>query len=614
MKNIYNYLDIIFFILIATIKVLAFGRQTTQGYFAYSRLLIPALASVLILAAISSLLGKRKRARFLYAANIFLTVLIISDLDYFRYFKDLISIPVLKNGFQITAVGSSVSSVFKLKDLLYAVDLIFIVPLIDYFKYKKANEIPRKYKLALFSILFVLGFSLEAKSIYALSVDQPRLISTMFNKIYVSNTLGDLNYHYIDLYNFIVSDITKHTPMSSQKKDEIKKFLQNNTEQTSNMKGTLKGKNLIMIQVEALQQFVIGAKIDGQEITPNLNRWIKRSTYFNNYYYQIAAGGTSDAEFISNNSLYPAASGAAYYLYSSNSYYALPSALKDAGYSTSVMHGYRETFWNRNVMYPKLGFDTFYGEKTYNIDENIGLGLSDKSFLTQSVDKIKSLKEPYYDFLITLSSHYPYDDVKGYGDFNVGKYEGTLLGNYLKGIHYTDAQLGMFLDELDKEGITKDSLIVIYGDHYAIPKNSDDQLAEFMGTSKLNDLQWMELQKVPLIMHFPDEKYKGVNSLYAGQMDLYPTLSNLFGLNVKDLMGKDLFNSTQGKLIFRNGSFTDGNTFYLSPTNTYYDIKSGNVVSETDDLKNKKDDAINELEYSDDILKHNLIKEFNNSK
>jgi len=109
--------------------------------------------------------------------------------------------------------------------------------------------------------------------------------------------------------------------------------------------------------------------------------------------------------------------------------------LKDNGYSATAFHGFRESFWNRNVIYPKYGFDNFYGQKSYQIDENIGLGLSDECFFNQSLTKIKELKEPYYALLITLSSHFPYDDTEKYDEFN--------YKNYLKNNH-----LDIFEEEL----------------------------------------------------------------------------------------------------------------------------------------------------------------------
>lgn len=606
-----TYIDLISFIILMLLKVLIFGRQMSSGYFSYTSLFLPALASILMLSAISIILNNKNRIRFLYLCNLIITLFIIADLTYFRYFKDVISIPVLINGLQLGAVKSSVSNLFALNDLLYAADFIFILPLLNLYKTRNGLEVPKVLRFSLFLAFIIIGLSINIKDFYALSQEQPKLLSTMYNKVYIVKKLGTINYHYLDLYNSMSTSISRKIPVSKAKENEIQTFFQTNSTDTYNLKGVTKGKNLIMIQVEALQGFVLNSSVEGQEVTPNLNRWSNRSVYFDNFYYQIAAGGTSDAEFMTNNSLYPAPAGAAYFLYCGNEFNAMPKNFKDAGYDTAAFHGYRETFWNRNIIYKRFGFNNFYGENSYNIDENIGLGLSDKSFLNQSIDKIKNLNKPYYAFLVTLTSHFPYDDPTKYGDFNVGAYEGTLIGDYLKSIHYTDEQLGMFLSTLEKEGILNDSVVVLYGDHSAIPKNHQEELSKFLNNSSpLSDIDWAKLQKVPMMIHFPDETQKGINSISAGQIDIYPTLCNLFDLSSKNLMGKDLFNSKEGNVIFRDGSFTDGKYCYISQTDTYYDMLTGKKVPENDDLKNKKDNVLNQLQYSDDILKHNLLKKF----
>ncbi|WDC83692.1 hypothetical protein PL321_14080 [Caloramator sp. mosi_1] len=86
----------------------------------------------------------------------------------------------------------------------------------------------------------------------------------------------------------------------------------------------MKGKNLIVVQLEAFQGFLLNKKIDGIEITPNLNKLAKESLVFDNCFYQTAYGGTSDAEFLMNNSLLPIREGAVYYQYAGNNYEALP--------------------------------------------------------------------------------------------------------------------------------------------------------------------------------------------------------------------------------------------------------------------------------------------------
>lgn len=609
-KFIFNYLDIVLFFVLILFKVLSYGRQVMPTYFSYGAILPQVISSIVIIIALSILMKAKTRRRFLYFCNFLITLFIIGDITYFRYFKDVISIPVLINGIMLGAVESSVGSLFHVKDLLYGIDLVTIYPLLNLIPKTEPVNIKFKWKAIACTALAIVCCTINGFKFYQLSVEQPRLLSTMYNRVYVVQKLGTINYHYLDTFNTLCSAVSRRVPISQTAETQIQTFLQSNQPSASSYTGMAKGKNLIVIQVEALQQFAINSKVNGVEVTPNLNKFIGKSLYFDNYFYQVAAGGTSDAEFISNNSLYPASSGAAYFLYAGNTFNSLPKELKAAGYDTTAMHGYKETFWNRNVMYKNFQFNNFYSENNYNINETVGLGLSDKSFLNQSLDKINNLKKPYFNFMITLSSHYPYDDVKNYGSFDVGSLDGSLLGNYLKAIHYTDEQLGMFLQKLDQQGILKESVVVIYGDHYAIPRDSFKQLADFENITDMTDLNWMKLQKVPLIIHFPDQSVKGINSIYSGQVDLYPTLANLYGLNVKSLMGKDLLNSSSGNVIFRNGSFINDKAYYNSQNNTYYDVKTGSILHETPVLKDQKEDTANKLGYSDNILKHDLLKKF----
>lgn len=615
-KFFINNLDIIYFVVILSIKAFNFDKSISPTYFSYFYVGAATISSVAILGSIALIFKNNTRTRLLYIFNIIISIIIIVDTVYYRYFKDVISLGVVRNGFLLGGVGASVKQLINPTDFLYLLDVFILIPLLRF--YRRVDRPNPKFlkRLAMFLILFAVFTSIDVKKIYDLSVEQPNLISTMFNRIYLTQRLGTVNFHVLDAYNVIKTGISNMQKLPQERQDEIKTYLEKKNSSTgTNFKGVGAGKNLIVIQVEALQQFVINQKINGQEITPNLNRWINKSMYFDNYFYQVAAGNTSDAEFLSNNSLYPAASGAAYYMYSGDTYSSLAKEMNDKEYYTAVLHGYQEGFWNRNVMYKAEKFDDFYGERTYNINDTVGLGLSDKSFLNQAFDKLKTFSQPYFAFTITLSSHYPYDDVKGYdrettGTFNAGKYDNTLFGDYLKGIHYTDQQLGMFLDKLQASGMLNNSIVMLYGDHYAIPKNDMPSLYDFEGIKNPTDLDWYELQKVPMFIHFPENANKGVNHLYAGQIDLFPTIANLYNLPNKYMLGKDLLNSTEGDVKFRNGSFTDGKSFYVSWTNTFYNIANKKVIPSNPDLDAKKNTTLKELQYSDDILNHNLLKKF----
>lgn len=608
LKKSVSNIDILLFFIIIIIKLKQYSIQIGEGYFLKSSI-FPTASSIAIILAIAILLKNKSRVKFLFLMDLIISIAIICDINYFRYFKDLLSIPVIKNGFLLGDVKSSVNSIFKIQDLLYFSDFLVIIPLMKIRKHFNFANISFVKRLAITFSILIIAVSTNSYYFYELSKEQPRLISTMYNKVYIEKKLGLINTHGIDIFNTLKNDASRKMAISKTKEEEIQNYLQaNTTESSTALKGVGKGKNLIMIQVEALQNFVINAKVNGEEITPNLNKLASQSKYFDNYYYQVSSGGTSDAEFLSNNSLYPSPSGAAYYMYYDNDYNSIAKVLKTQGYSTNVFHGYKETFWNRNIMYKAEGFDNYYSEKNFNIDETVGLGLSDKSFLNQTVEKLKTMDKPYFSFIITLSSHFPFDDTEHYGDFNTGKYENTLLGNYIKAIHYTDEQLGMFLQKLDDEGISKDSIIVLYGDHNAIPKENEKDLADFMGIQNMNELEWAKLQKVPMMIHFPSNEYAEVNHITSGQIDLYPTLCNILDIQNQDLLGSDLLNTKNSTVVFRNGSFTDGKVFYLSSNSTYYDYSSGEKLNETEDLKAERTARLKELEYSDEILKHNLLK------
>ncbi|AZV57449.1 LTA synthase family protein [Clostridium sp. AWRP] len=607
--------DIILFFIIIFWKLISYEKDISSSFVPVSVRLAIA-ASILILISFSLLLKKKSRISFLYTVDIIISLILIADLMYYRYFKDITTVAAIKNAKLLKGVSASVTSVASVKDLWYLVDILILVPLKR--KYKKAEFgiVPMRRRLVSFIVILAVGVGINAKTFYRVSKEQPTLLTAMSNRIYLTTMIGNVNFHIVDSYNYISTSLKNSKKLSTDEENKIKTFLQNNNNTTgeTNFKGLAEGKNLIVIQVEALQGFVINQKINGQEITPNLNRWVNKCMYFDNYYYQVAGGNTSDAELMSNNSLYPAQSGAAYYTYSGNKYDSIASELKDKNYYTAALHGNTEGFWNRNVMNKAQDFDDFFGEHSFDASEQIGLGISDKSFLNQSLEKMKTFKQPYYSFLVTLTSHYPYEAVDKYGSFDVGQYKGTLLGNYLQAIHYTDAQLGEFLDKMEEEGMMKNSIVALYGDHFAIPKDNINQLFSFENESRNDDYAWFKYQKVPLLIHFPGDKYAGVNHKYTCQMDLYPTLANLYNLPKNYMFGKDMLNGDSEKVVFRNGSFIDGKNLYVSWTNTYYDLATGNKISETDALKKEKEEYTKELEYCDELQNHNLIKTFDQQK
>ncbi len=331
------------------------------------------------------------------------------------------------------------------------------------------------------------------------------------------------------------------------------------TQKNGELFGIAKGKNLIVIQVESLQNMLIGKTYNGQEITPNLNRLIQEqgSVYFDNFYQQIGSGNTSDAEFAVNNSLMGSIESFTYQLYQGNFFRGLPWILKDQGYRTAVFHGYEKTFWNRENMYPVQGFDTYIGSDHLINDRIEGLGggnivgISDQAFYQQSLEYLKDMDDaaaPFYGFLITLSSHNPFhlpDSLKGLD--LLPRDQGNIVGNYLNSEHYADRCLGEFLEGLKAEGLYDNSLIAIYGDHFGLTR-SDEKIAkkvsEFLGFEYDYDI----MLNIPLIIHIPGYDQSRVISISGGQLDFMPTVSYLLGMEQLDTiyLGRNLFTAESG--------------------------------------------------------------------
>lgn len=616
-RNLFKkYWDVTIFIVLMFVKLLSVNITLKLGGLSQYTL-IGCLGSILVIASIAMIFTKRIRIPILFVFDLIITIIIYIDNVYNRYFLDVTTIGLVKQLGLVGDVSGSVFSLISLFDILYIVDIILLIVL--YIKYRDKLDFSNfkiSKRLITFIITILVGFGLSVLSVKGLEKVQVGILKTFYDKKTIVREIGLLNYHVIDINKYINSYVLKKSSITEGEKKEVETFFNNKEkEKLVNPKyyGVAKGKNLIVLQLEAFQGFVLNKKINGVEITPNLNKLAKESLNFPNYYFQTSLGGTSDAEFLSNTSLLPAKEASVYYQYANNEYNSLPKLMKSQGYYTSVMHANKPGFWNRQEMYKSLGFDTYENEKNYKMDDIKILGLSDKSFFKQNIEKLKSYKEPFYSFMITLTSHYSFKDAKhplNY-DVNVGDLEGSLIGDYIKTVKYTDEAIGEFIEQLKKEGLYDNTVIAIYGDHSAVSSDKRDQLAKVVyGKDTISDLEWQEAQKVVSMIHIPGTDLKGDMNIAAGQYDLYPTLANLFGLDAKYTLGQDLLNTEDGFVVTRAGNFYTNNLIYVKSEDKLYDRKTGKEL----DKKNyrKYFDKMNTyFTVTDRVIENDLMRVFN---
>ncbi len=375
-----------------------------------------------------------------------------------------------------------------------------------------------------------------------------------------------------------------------------------------------RGKNIILLQVEALQDIVINKSINGQEITPNLNELLEESIYFPNTYDQVDMA-TADAEVLANLSLFPIGDTSVYMRFPENRFNSLANNLLKHGYrDTAAFHGHEKEFYNRAEAYPQMGFNYYFSLEDFEKDEIHGGLLGDKTFLRQTVDKLNLLQEPYYAFVITLTSHHPFSYLQEYDEIDVGPYEDTIVGNYIKSIHYTDAAIGEFYELLKARGMLEDTLLVLYGDHVAFNYNEIDRAAlqQFFDADMTDPVARFDEHKVPLIMRLPDGDVSRKIKDSAGMIDIFPTIANLVGVENKFLMGRDLLNTEESMVGLKGGSFRKEEFLYYAPTKTLHNLETGEqrMVDEDHEWVEKMQEKreISSLIYQTDFFRKAGIK------
>lgn len=638
--------DVLLFFIGMLIKLFIFDRLIDVPNMAmgFSDVIV-AIGTLALVSFWTVWLPFRGRIVALVMLNLILSFIIYADLIYFRYFQDFISVPVLLQANQVDSLGESIGTLLHMKDGLLIIDWPFIMVFTVYMFWKrrpsydnrvefdKKQQIPLKRKMIrrflLSVIIFAIGAALSMGSInVAKNTWAQGLFSGNWWNVSLYNVTGVVGYHGYDIYRYANQHWLQAEKVSAQEVQETQAWVQDRSEIRSLLEqdstfGAYKGSNVIMVQAEAFQNFMIGKSIGGEEITPNLNKLVEESAYFNQFYHQAAQGRTSDADFLSNCSLQPLQTGSVFVQYANNSFNCMPQTLKDQGYQTTVFHAYEGGFWNRNTMYDNMSYDTFYSKKHYAIDEPTGWSLGDKSFFRQSVDVIAEQQKPFYSFLITLSSHHPFTMPVNEQKLQLGELNGTIMGDYLQSIHYVDEALGALIEQLKIEGLWDNTIFAMYGDHDNSIKDFST-LEQFLD-KPLSDLeQQMITKQVPFIVHLPDGAYAGTHPNVGGQLDVAPTMLHLLGIPTSELtmLGTPLITAEQPdnrKLVVqRNGAFTDGTVYYMpsgdgiAENGKCWNI-AANAVGDIGACLGAVDDARAELAISDQIILHDLIPSFSDA-
>ncbi|MBE7096246.1 LTA synthase family protein [Bacillus cereus] len=572
-------------------------------------LFISPLAASLAFVGLALFATGEKRNYIALCINLLLTIVLVGNVMFYDFYSDFVTLPVLGQTSNFGQLGGSIIEILNYKIILAFVDIIFFFILLK----KKALVFqtgrvthPTRF------VYFLLTIGVFFANLHLAEKERPELLTRSFDRVMLVKNLG--------LYTHQIYDLTLQVKAGSQKAladssklQETENYVKaNQSEPNPNMFGAAKGKNVIVVTLESLQTFLIGASVNGQEVTPFLNEFINESYYFDNFFHQTGQGKTSDSEFLIDTSLYPLNRGAVFFTHGNNDYTATPEILRQQGYFTSVFHTNNATFWNRNIMYSALGYDRYYNELDYKItpETNLNWGLKDIEYFDQSVDILKTVDQPFYARFLTLTNHYPFtydEDTKFIEPYNSGN---GVFDRYIVTARYLDESIKKFIERLKAEGMYDDSIIVLYGDHYGISEKHNRAMAQFLEKDQITEFDTLNLQRTPLYIHMPGQTEGQTISKPTGQIDMKPTILNLLGIDTtSDIrFGHDMFSDEYtGFVVLRDGSFITDKYAYTN--NTFYDRITGEIV----DLPKKEAQALinraqNELRMSDKIIEGDLLR------
>ncbi len=626
-------------------------RIVTMGNYFSIKAMIADLAFILVVGSFAYLVKPKKQFRVLMPLTIVMTLTCIINAVYYENYVSFASFSLLSTASFLGEMdGAVVTTLIKFKDVLLIFPLI-VLPVVHILLKKKKyyNFVDKieKGKKRFLNTIILGAFAIFITIVLMKSADYSRL-KKQWNREYLVERFGIYVYQLNDAIKSTESKFTSLFGYDNASKT-VREFYEEkkNTEaiEKNEYSNILEGKNIIVIHAESIMTHDMTLSFNNLELTPNLNRLASEGLFFSNYYPQVSVGTSSDTEFTFNTSLLPASIGTVFVNYWDRTYEAMPNILSKKGYYTASMHANNGSFWNREVMHKTLGYNKLYAKSSFDYSDEskiLGMGLSDKEFFRQSVDKIKKISEEnknYYITLITLTNHTPWDEGDKYGDYTVDYkkevteedgsvkevtlpfMEGRELGNYFKAVHYADSALGEFINELDSAGLLENTAIVIYGDHDAkIAKSEYRYFYNYdFETGKQydkDDERYVDVdyynyelnRKVPFIIWTKNSKgdkllNKKVDKV-MGMYDAMPTLANMLNFSYKYALGHDIFSKNDNIVVFPNGNWITDKMYYNAQKDEHYLFKDSVVTKE--EIDNNKAYANKLLDVSDSIIVYDL--------
>lgn len=266
-----------------------------------------------------------------------------------------------------------------------------------------------------------------------------------------------------------------------------------------------------------------------------MNKLLKDSTVLYAPYVQsqVKGGRSIDGQLLLNTGLLPVASGAFSARFPHNYYPGLVTAFKEKhpdtkAYSVTVD---RQIVWNQCVVASAFGYDGLIDRNSFVIEEKVGprKQLGDISFFRQVGQKIENGElwddsRPDFLQLVTYSGHFPFVLPEEMKRISFSHQAPAMMNDYMTMANYTDYAIGEFIENIKRQDRYKNTMIVITGDHEGLADHRDYIIHSEAGRRIVSPYRFVPF----IVLNSPVSlRYDKV----MGQVDIYPTLLDLLGLD-----------------------------------------------------------------------------------
>ena len=605
-------------------KTLFFYQNTIRIDYAESPItLIGTIAFIITLCCIINILPEKTKIPLSIFMDIIISTILWGDNVYYIYSSNFLSVEQMSNLQYGNEIARALPSLLKWNQILYFIDFIGVIPLAtSNRKWNDEKEISSR-KIVISKIIsgaIALTIILTIDK-YLINEGQ----NAMWNKNEFITKKTIYGYHIYDIFNSVNNKKLVAYANKEEMENEYKKLMEEYKnqygEEKVNLEKVVEGKNVLMVQLESMQEFLIDKQINGKEITPNLNRFLKENIEFKQMHMQ-SYSTTADSELAAITSTYPLENGVVFSKYFANKYDDIFELFHNANYQTSYMHGNYGSFWNRKNVYGRMKIDNVvFMDNFEDTSETIESFLSDELFYKQGVKKLKEWQEksqkPFFSLMVAASSHTPFH-LQGLEDsskmnIDVGEYKEGNFGNYLEAANYADYAFGKLIESLKEENLYDDTVIVVFGDHNGLEMYNEN-LQEYLKTYN-PDLKSLDLNinytevicgiKIPGITHIEIEKP-------VSKLDVKPTLSYLCGIEDGFSLGTNMFESKDfvclnNGIIITDKYYYDGMDWFKRDTGEKI-MKEELPKEEKEKLEKYIENMEKELNISASIQINNLLK------